>query len=340
MDETRPDGGFDGVVVGVDGSSRDEPTVELAARESALRSWPLLVVHVDESPLPVLDVLAWTPVEAESTAGGLFDSARAIAARTDPGVPVRAAAHVGRPENVLRELSTSAGLIVVGTGRKVAAAQFLYGTVSLNIAAHAACPVLVVGEPAAPMPRGRVVVGVDGSRHSRAALRAAAEEAQLRNAELLVHTSWLVEVVEGFVVTEPGSERWRQVEEHHRSVQEQAVADALGETREGLRITHEIVNGPSVDALVSASKDADLLVVGNRGRGGFLGKLLGSVTMGLLQRRGPQDDLARHRRSSSRRATHAHTGPVVQIGFGHHGCRTHTGSVVHIGFGLHGCRTP
>ncbi|MGB8380050.1 MAG: universal stress protein [Dermatophilaceae bacterium] len=284
MDETRPDGGFNGVVVGVDGSSRDEPTVELAARESALRSWPLLVVHVDESPLPVLDVLAWTPVEAESTAGGLFESARAIAARTDPGVPVRAAAHVGRPENVLRELSTSAGLIVVGTGRKVAAAQFLYGTVSLNIAAHAACPVLVVGEPAAPMPRGRVVVGVDGSRHSRAALRAAAEEAQLRNAELLVHTSWLVEVVEGFVVTEPGSERWRQVEEHHRSVQEQAVADALGETREGLRITHEIVNGPSVDTLVSASKDADLLVVGNRGRGGFLGKLLGSVTMGLLQR--------------------------------------------------------
>ena len=278
------DGRFEGVVVGVDGSSRDEDAVALAAREAALRGWPLHAVFVEEFAPSILDVLAWTPVEQDNGAGALLQNAMDTAARADPDVTVTASAYVGRPENVLQELSRSAGLIVIGTGRKVAAAQFLYGTVSLNVAAHAECPVLVIGEPASPTPRGRLVVGVDGSQHSAGAVRAAAAEARLRDAELVVHTSWLVEVVEGLVVTEPGSQHWRQVEERLRLMQEQVVAEALGKTREGLRITHEIVNAPSVDGLVTASNEADVVVVGNRGRGGFLGKLLGSVTMGLLQR--------------------------------------------------------
>ncbi len=283
MGQEQPGRGFEGVVVGVDGSARDQDTIVAAAREAALRGWPLLMVHVEENAAPVLEVLAWTPTEGDSAGSAVLENAKILAGRTAPSVAVTTARQIGRPENALQELSQSAGLIVVGAGQRMGPAHFRYGTVSLNVAAHAHCPVLVVGEPVANA-RNRVVVGVDGSRQSVSAVHVAAEQARLRDARLALHTSWLIEVVDGLVVTEPGSEHWRQVEQRYRAMQEQVVADALGAAREGLQIIHEIVNGPSVDTLVEASKDADLLVVGNRGRGGFLGKLLGSVTMGVLQR--------------------------------------------------------
>ncbi|MGV1007265.1 MAG: universal stress protein [Dermatophilaceae bacterium] len=273
---------FDGVVVGVDGSSRDTAAVLLAAREASARRLPLRVVHVQEFAPPVLDVLAWTPQQDQSPAYTVLRTTTETAAGAEPALTVTAAVLAGRPENVLHRLSRSARLIVVGTGRRTGAAQFRYGTVSLNVAAHAECPVLVIGEPAPTTPRGRVVVGVDGSRHSVGAVRAAAEQARLHDAELVVHTSWSVEVVDGLVVTEPGSAHWREVEQRLRHLQQQVVVEALPDA-DGPPISYEIVKDTPLGGLVAASEDADCVVVGSRGRGGFLGKLLGSVTMGLLQ---------------------------------------------------------
>ncbi len=272
--------GFERVLVAVDGSSRDEHAVALATTEAALRGWPLDIVHVEDLPAPVPELYGWTPAQ---TVEHLLAAAKACAERTDPEVPVAVTASVGRPENVLEELSRSTGLLVVGSGRKVGTAQFLLGTVSLNVAAHAACPVLVVGEPLSPVPRGQVVVGVDGSQHSVPAVRVAAQEALLRDAELVVHSSWYLEFVDGAVVTEPDSPRWRQVEERHRAMQADVLAEALGSAGERPRLTTEVVHGAATNTLVEASASADVVVVGNRGRGGFLGKLLGSVTMRLLQ---------------------------------------------------------
>ncbi|WP_104062018.1 universal stress protein [Arthrobacter sp. 4R501] len=63
---------------------------------------------------------------------------------------------------------------------------------------------------------------------------------------------------------------------------EPAARRALTEIAEGVDVTGDVVQGPTVTVLINASKDADLLVVGSRGHGGFTGLLLGSVSTQVL----------------------------------------------------------
>jgi nucleotide-binding universal stress UspA family protein len=278
MDGSEFSAGSERVIVGVDGSERDLDAVHMAAREASLRGWSLDIVHVEDRPPPSPDVAAWTPALATKE---LLARANTWASHTNADVPVETSVSAGRPDLVLEALSRSAGLIVVGTGRKVGIARFLSGTVSLNVAAHAWCPVLVVGEPVTA-PRGRVVVGVDGSRESVQAVHVAAGAAVVRGAELIVHTAYQDSADDA--LAESDSWRSHPVEERHRAVQDQVLAEALTSTREPPRLTQQLVNGEATETLLEASTNADLLVVGNRGRGGLLSTLLGSVTMVLLQR--------------------------------------------------------
>ena len=126
--------------------------------------------------------------------------------------------------------------------------------------------------------RQRIVVGLDGSDGGRAALSWALAEARLRGAQLDVVSAWEYpfEWAEGF------NPQWLQDEEFFRaSALERAQAD-VDELLDGepqpswLRIV--VVKGSPSDVLVAEAGGADLLVVGSRGRGGFAGLLLGSVS--------------------------------------------------------------
>jgi nucleotide-binding universal stress UspA family protein len=121
----------------------------------------------------------------------------------------------------------------------------------------------------------RIVVGIDGSKESRRALTWAVREAELRGAHLrVVHayaTPW--EYWEAPVPTVPIAE----VEKAQRKLMEDEVADALVH-HHGVSAERVLVNDLPARALLEQSKDADLLVVGSRGRGGFSGLLLGSVS--------------------------------------------------------------
>lgn len=126
---------------------------------------------------------------------------------------------------------------------------------------------------------GRIVVGVDGSKESRRALRWALDEAQLRNATLEVVYAWTfapVAAAGGFVPYVTGD-----VVEAIRLEAEKLVRDMLAEVKEqaeGIQIEQRVAAGQAAKILVEAATGADLLVVGSRGHGGFAGLLLGSVS--------------------------------------------------------------
>ena len=122
---------------------------------------------------------------------------------------------------------------------------------------------------------GRITVGIDASKDSIRALEWALEEASLRDAELeLVHAYPAPELVAlPAVVTLPSDDELKQAA---NSVIDDALAE-VGDTRD-VTIRRTVRSGGAASVLCEAAKDADLLVVGARGLGGFRGLLLGSVS--------------------------------------------------------------
>jgi nucleotide-binding universal stress UspA family protein len=122
---------------------------------------------------------------------------------------------------------------------------------------------------------GRIVVGVDGSELSMAALRWALEEARLRHATLDVVHAWTFPVYGDGITATWVTRAADELEEGARSMLRQTL-EAV-DTR-GVDVSEHVACGPPGSALVAQSKGADLLVVGNRGRGDLQSFLLGSVS--------------------------------------------------------------
>jgi nucleotide-binding universal stress UspA family protein len=125
---------------------------------------------------------------------------------------------------------------------------------------------------------GRIVVGVDGSEHSRRALRWALEEAELRGATLQAVAAWSYPYMVGAdaVVTSAMVDPRELQATAAQSLEEAIEACATPAQRQSIERT--VVEDRPARALLDAARDADLLVVGSRGRGGFKGLLLGSVS--------------------------------------------------------------
>lgn len=118
----------------------------------------------------------------------------------------------------------------------------------------------------------RIVVGVDGSPQSQAALDWAVEEAKLRRGSVLALTAWNYPYV---------SDALGQAWDYgvFQSDAETILEAELSRVRdEGVQISGHTVQSNPASALVEASREAELLVVGSRGHGGFTGMLLGSVS--------------------------------------------------------------
>ena len=126
-------------------------------------------------------------------------------------------------------------------------------------------------EPIAPA----IVVGVDGSPASDAALSWAASEALLRQAPLTVVCCWTVPGVylsEAYIAPEPAA-----MERSARAMLDDTIGRVAEAQNVALAIERLVLEGSPSRVLLEASEGAALLVVGARGRGGFLGLLLGSV---------------------------------------------------------------
>lgn len=122
----------------------------------------------------------------------------------------------------------------------------------------------------------RIGVGVDGSDTVRSTLRWALDEAGVRQADVDVGHAWHVPYAEAYPCTaailDPNEQGWNLLDEVVD------CADATGDPS----VERILAPGEAAPVLVSAAKGADLLVVGSRGRGGFTGLLLGSVSRQVI----------------------------------------------------------
>jgi nucleotide-binding universal stress UspA family protein len=122
-----------------------------------------------------------------------------------------------------------------------------------------------------------IVVGVDGSAASKEALRWAFEEARLRRSSIRAVYAWLYPQIGGRGYIPPDlldSELLRQTAQERL---DSVVGDVAGASH-GVELEGVVTEGPAAKVLVEAAQEAELLVVGSRGRGGFAGLLLGSVS--------------------------------------------------------------
>lgn len=274
------------VVAALDGSHRDEAVIDWAAAEATALSAPLHLVHAVDlgTPLSAYGELLTSPeivdrVEQESTT--VVTEARARVGSAHPDLSVSTALPTGSPSGALMAAASNARVLVVGSARKNRAERVVLGTTSMSVVAHAPCPVVLVPEGAATKGDGRVVVGIDGSDNSKLAFRHALEAAAVRGHSVTTVTSWNVEVEHGVVVTEPGTPEWEAVDARYRAMAERTIA-ADRPSHPQIEVTVEVRHGRAADSLVEVAEGADLLLVGSRGRGGFRGMLLGSVSQRVL----------------------------------------------------------
>jgi nucleotide-binding universal stress UspA family protein len=129
-----------------------------------------------------------------------------------------------------------------------------------------------------------IVVGVDASQGGRAAFRWAVAEARLRNARLRAVYAWTLTYPRGegygYLIGPLDVIPYGGVSDQRRAAEqvlERATTHMLHEL-DGVDLVREVIEGPAAEMLVGAAADADLLVVGSRGHGGFVGLLLGSVS--------------------------------------------------------------
>ncbi|MFI7307155.1 universal stress protein [Micromonospora aurantiaca] len=257
------------VVVGVDGSEPATRAVRLAAREARLRNRPLRVVHGFIWPLLRVPVSA--PAGSPPGAGlrnqaeQLVSDAVAVAEAESPGLRITGEIIDGEAAAVLLGESPTAALVVLGDRGLGGFAALVIGSVAVQVASYADCPVLIARGTAHD--GGPVVAGVDGSTLSRAAVEFAAETASARGAALRV------------VHARPHG---RDDAEEERVLTE-ALA-GIGDRWPDLPVHAEAVRAKPVTALTAASAEAQLVVVGRQGRGELGGLLLGSVSQGILHR--------------------------------------------------------
>jgi nucleotide-binding universal stress UspA family protein len=137
---------------------------------------------------------------------------------------------------------------------------------------------------------GVIVVGVDGSKSSRAALEWAIAEAALRGSTLRAVHAWMIPAIgtadapwalmgtADYLTIEP-----EEMEKAAADALDREVADAQSRAGTGVAIEHVVVDAPAGDAIVDAAKDAELIVVGSRGRGSIASLVLGSVSHHVAQ---------------------------------------------------------
>ncbi|MEY9212612.1 universal stress protein [Thermobifida halotolerans] len=279
------------VVVGVDGSEGSMNALDWAADAAAGRGATLRLVYAMSLPLvttPLGGPIRTAPSqEVSDSAAALLDEALHRARARVPNLKAVTESSRVEPHHALLKAAEEADLVVVGSRGLSGAKSLFLGSVAQRVASHAPCPVVVVPptsqEPTAR--RGRVVVGVDGSAHAAAALRFALVEAERMRAELVAVYAWQVPdtPVDPFTVldTDVEVDRQRQVERARDWLLEVVDAARTPLTR-GVPVRAAAPEEHPAAALLAEGADADLVVVGSRGRGGFTGMLLGSVSRSVL----------------------------------------------------------
>jgi nucleotide-binding universal stress UspA family protein len=265
------------IVVGIDGSEPGRRALRWALAEARLHGAALHVVHGWHTPqIFIPDAYRSEVVEGRGMREAALDlidrELDAVGADADTGVVIERSAVHHYAARALIEASETAALVVVGRHGEAGFPAEAIAPKAVQVAHHAACPVAVVPDTWSGDGRG-IVVGIDGSEQSLAALQWAADEAQKREASLTAVMAW-------GLLDQHHAQPDAAYDPHYDC--HAALADlttfverALGRTA---GVALQVTNDLPARGLIDTSRDAELLVVGARGLGGFRGLLLGSVS--------------------------------------------------------------
>lgn len=281
-----------GIIVGIDGSDHSIGAMRFAAEEARLRGVGLTLVSAYSMSAEAISAASYGQATVEDEEllrdryTAVLDDARKQVGHFDG--EVHTMVQRGDSTHVLVRLSADAELIVVGSRGLGGIARSVLGSTSAGLPAHSSAPVIIVpasytealaegGKSARP--NAPISVGTDGSRHSMLAVLEAARMASERGVPL--------QLVSALTPLAPDFHWTRQPNRQEAATQ--ALQDRLAVDAEWLRRHYPdleldpiIRSGNAADVLIDVSSRSHLTVVGSRGRGGFLGLLLGSTSQPVM----------------------------------------------------------
>lgn len=267
------------IVVGVDGS---DPSV------AALR-WAVALARVTGARLEAVTVTTTLPLASPMGAmrdigpDAMEQATRAMEHTLEQvdhdDVEIDTSVQDGQASGVLLGTAEGADVLVLGTHGYGAVGAALLGSVSRQVVTHAVCPTVLV--PADPGQLQRFVVGVDGSEESLHALRWSSDLARAVGAQIEIVTAY------HFTPVGIGSPWVAPVPMIGEGELREAASDVLDTAVDradaaDVVVERTVAEGEAAARLRDRAEDADLLVVGSRGHGGFAGLLLGSVSRRCL----------------------------------------------------------
>jgi len=292
-----------GLVVGVDGSAGSRSALRWALAEAQLRGAGVHLVMAWRHPESYGGSSVWTMMmdRVGTNRQSMADAAGAEISRLGKEAGIEAGegestavtweAVEGHPAAVLLRAAEGASALVVGQRGHGGFPGVRLGSVSHQILAHARCPVVLVPgtdreevDAAAPPSThrgGRIVVGVDGSAGSKAALKWAVTEAQMSGSSVDALIAW--ERAKGPGATNGWAVGTGGPSDDKEPIEAIAKAELVRLAEEAARgsrvkISCRAVEGHPAQVLVEDAADANVLVVGARGHAGFVGAVLGSVS--------------------------------------------------------------
>ncbi|WP_168176544.1 universal stress protein [Williamsia sp. 1135] len=275
------------LVVGVDGSEHSLDAVRWAATDAIVRAVPLTIVTaVREKAQNLSDAVNLrvdTPQVVRRQAERTLETASGVARDTvgTHALAVTTAVVEGAPTDVMVRWGSDTTLLVVGSRGLGEFTGGLIGSVSTAVVGHARCPIAVVGSAeravSASLP---VVVGLDGTGNSEPALAQALTEASARGVDLVA-----VHAQIDFDPDRALPEGLANAMFPPDVFDDLTLAENLAGWQEqfpDVRIRRHAVRDRPVRKLVHEAANAQLIVMGSRGRGGFPSMLMGSTSQAVL----------------------------------------------------------
>jgi nucleotide-binding universal stress UspA family protein len=266
------------ILVGIDGSMPSRAAVRWSIQRAGATGEDVVLAHVVDDEWGVVSHRLLD--EARMEADALLTTEAAFARSIDPGASVTTILREGNPMWELITAAEGADLVVVGTHKTGFVRGRVFGSRSLQLAGGSPAPVAIIPESSARMRTG-IVVGVNESPASQAAMMFGADEARRLGEELILVGAWA-----GPVETEPNEASRRRtalVKSRIESVLVEARA-TITHANDELRIRVREVNRPAAEALVGAAASARLLVIGSsrrQGRRTTLGPVAHDVLINL-----------------------------------------------------------